>query len=209
MFRRNTILNSNSLQVRKMADAKKRADFKRCIDRMSACISGPEYDQAPIEDIEVRMTRLESAMNSFDEEHQGIVAATLETDNDAIQLNEDIIAQTEDAYYKIKANFARKINNLKNPPTVETTPTPPASPALDGNGNLAENPTTIQPRDENNHIPAESTNSQTTSQSNLGTSSSCNARFGPEVDVIDPKYLRNSVSAEVRGNSIQEMTDLP
>lgn len=111
-----------------MGDAQKRADHKASIDRMSAYITGNDFQTASIEDIEVRLKRLEHHMESFDAEHSEIVKITLHDDAPAIEMNRDLKGETEDAYFLIKANLARKLNALKNPPLVPTTPTPQNSP---------------------------------------------------------------------------------
>lgn len=117
-----------------MGDAQKRASTKASIDRMSAYIAGDDFKEADVEDIEARLTRLESLMKTFDLEHAEIVRHTPDGDQEAIDLNTTLRDQTEDVYLKVKASFARKIKNMRNPPTVVTTPTPPGSPLV-GNRN--------------------------------------------------------------------------
>lgn len=101
-----------------MGDAQIRATHKASIERIFRYVNAPEIEDADLQDLEIRLERLQSLFKAFSEQHFEIVRDTIDTDLEAVKLNADIYADTEDLMLLIKANLCRRIMHLKNPPNV-------------------------------------------------------------------------------------------
>lgn len=72
-----------------MGDARRRATIKSSIERLSAYTEDAGFEQATIEELDVRIDRLTTLFKNFEDEHLEIVSATVDDDQEAIDLNED------------------------------------------------------------------------------------------------------------------------
>lgn len=121
----------------KMGDAQKRAGN---ISRMSAYFESDNFQNADLVDLETRLERLVDLFKVFSEEHDKCVNQTVDTDQEAIDLNRKLMADTEDMYLEMKAKLVRKIRSITNPPLPmqpQAEQTPPASPNVNRSNTIS------------------------------------------------------------------------
>lgn len=114
-----------------MGDAQIRANFASSVKRLYTYTTEVKFATATIEDVQVRLNRMETVWKQFDDENEKVLLNLTSADENDVKLNEKVFAETEEMYMDAKVTLTRKLNDL----TKSNAPSAPAaSGAVHDNG---------------------------------------------------------------------------
>lgn len=117
-----------------MGDAQRRATHINGLVRAEDFTNGNDFITANLATIEVRLERLAEIWGHFCDEHMAIVENTIAADNDAVQLNNNILTTAENRYLAVKAALVHKRYTLQA--AAPAAAANAAQPANQNNGNV-------------------------------------------------------------------------
>lgn len=104
-----------------MGDAQIRANFAASIKRIHNYTEATNFTNATLEDVQVRLNRLETVWTQFDTENGNVLLNLTSADESDAKLNAEIYAETEEMYLEAKVTLTRKVNELTKS-TVDSSP---------------------------------------------------------------------------------------
>lgn len=114
-----------------MGDAQRRATFINSIGRMLEFTQSADFANINLAEVQTRLEFLTERWTGFNTQHLAIVDATVDTDVEAIRLNDTVLTNTENRYLQAKAALVHRQFTLQQtaPPAVNGA----AAPVVNGN----------------------------------------------------------------------------